>query len=47
MIEIIEQLTEREAAHRKDNYQLRKMLKDKEAEIIHNEERDYAKSRNR
>jgi hypothetical protein len=47
MIEIIEQLTEREAARRKDNYQLRKILKDKEVEIIHNEEREYAKSRNR
>lgn len=31
-------LTERDALKRMDNYQLRRILKDKEAEIIRNEE---------
>lgn len=37
MMEIIVLLTEREALRRMDNYQLRRLLKDKEADIIRNE----------
>jgi hypothetical protein len=47
MVEIILLLTEREALRRMDNYQLRRLLKDKEAEIIRNEEHEYEKSRKR
>lgn len=36
LIDIIEMLTERESAKRMDCYQLRRMLKEREAEIIHN-----------
>jgi hypothetical protein len=41
MIEVVLQLVERENLRRMDNYQLRRLLKDKEAEIIRNEEFDY------
>ena len=37
MIDIILQLTEREPLKRMDNYQLRRLLKEKEVEIIRNE----------
>jgi hypothetical protein len=38
-------LTERESGKRMDCYQLRRLLKDKEADIIHNENEDYLQSK--
>lgn len=47
MIDIILELTERDALKRMDNYKLRRFLKEREAEIIHNEEKEYDKARKR
>lgn len=45
MREIIVELVELDVMQRMDNYKLRRYLKDKEADIIRNEEREYERSR--
>lgn len=45
MREIIVELVELDVMQRMDNYKLRRFLKDREADIIHNEEREHERTR--